>query len=143
MNNSTLSSSATNVNWLLGQFASNTTGVEHAVAVSSDGLLMAISSDMDRSAADRLAAIITGLRSLADGSARLLAAGPVQQVIVELGSAFFFVASISGGAALGVVASKDSDLGHVGYEIAMLVDRVGAQLSPELIAELKNNLGGL
>jgi uncharacterized protein len=143
MNSPTLSSNATNVNWLLGQFAANTTGVEHAVAVSSDGLLMAISSDMDRSAADRLAAIITGMRSLADGSSRLLAAGPVQQVIVELGSAFFFVASISGGAALGVVASKDSDLGHVGYEIAMLVDRVGAQLSPELIAELKNNLGGL
>jgi uncharacterized protein len=143
MNNAVLSSTASNVNWLLRQFATNTTGVAHAIAVSSDGLLMAVSSDMDRSNADRLAAIITGMRSLADGSSRLLNAGPVQQVIIELGSAFFFVASISGGSALGVVASKDSDLGHVGYEIALLVDRVGPQLTPELITELKNNLGGL
>lgn len=143
MNNAVLSSTASNVNWLLRQFATNTTGVAHAIAVSSDGLLMAVSSDMDRATADRLAAIITGMRSLADGSARLLGAGAVQQVIVELGNAFFFVASISGGAALGVVSSKESDLGQVGYEIALLVDRVGPQLTPELITELKNNLGGL
>ena len=139
----TLSTTASNVNWLLNQFASNTVGVEDALAVSSDGLLMALSSTMDRSSADRMAAIITGMRSLAEGSARLLRAGAVQQVIVELGTKFFFVASISGGAALGVVASKDCDLGHVGYEIALLVDRVGSQLTPELITELKNSVGGL
>jgi uncharacterized protein len=143
MNTTYLSSGATNVNWLLGQFASSTADIEHAIAVSSDGLLMAISSEMERSAADRLGAIVTGMRSLAEGSSRLLDAGGVQQVIVELGRSYFFVASISGGAALGVVASKTCDLGHVAYEITMLVDRVGAQLTPELITELKNSVGGL
>ena len=143
MNSPLLSTTASNVNWLLSQFAANTTGVEHAIAVSSDGLLMAISSDMDRATADRIAAIITGMRSLAEGTSRLLNAGGVQQVIVELGVSFFFVASISGGAALGVVAEKNCDLGHVGYEIALLVERVGSQLTPELIAELKSSVGGL
>jgi hypothetical protein len=39
-----------------------------------------------------------------------------------------------------VVASKNCDLGLVGYETTMLVERVGAVLTPELITELKANL---
>jgi hypothetical protein len=39
-----------------------------------------------------------------------------------------------------VVAARDSDLGQVGFEIALLVERVGAQLTPALITELKNSL---
>ena len=143
MKSTYLSPNASNVNWLLSQFTVNTVGVREAIAVSSDGLLMAISSEMDRATADRLAAIVTGMRSLAEGSARLLNADGVQQVIIELGNVFFFVASISGGSILGVVADKNCDLGQVGYEIALLVDRVGGQLTPELVTELKNAVGGL
>jgi uncharacterized protein len=136
----TLSSQVRNVNWLMTRFVSDTVGVEQAIAVSSDGLLMAISSNLDRGSADKLAAIVTGMRSLSDGASRVLGKGGVNQVLIEMRQAYLFIATISGGSSLGVVAAKNADLGLVGYEITLLVQRVGTQLTPELITELKNSL---
>lgn len=138
-----LSHEANNVNWLLASFVERTPGVDQAVAVSSDGLLLAMSTTIDRSGADRMAAIITGMRSLSHGAASELHRGPVVQILVEMVEAFLFVSSISGGSTLGVVTSKDCDLGLVGYEITMLVNRVGAQLTPVLISELMHSLVGI
>lgn len=135
-----LSHDAQNINGLLSTFVEATAGVDQAIAVSSDGLLMSISSNLDRASADKLAAIVTGMRSLADGAARVLGKGGLNQVIVEMSEAYLFVAAISGGSSLGVIAGRNCDLGLVGYEITMLVSRVGNQLTPELIAELKNSL---
>lgn len=135
-----LSDRANNVNWLMANFVRNTAGVEQAVAVSSDGLLIALSSQLERAAADKLAAIITGMRALAHGAAAELGRGPLMQVLVEMNKGYLFVAAISGGSTLGVVAERDCDLGLVGYEITLLVERVGAQLTPALITELKNSL---
>ncbi len=140
MTATTISSQVRNVNWLMTRFVSDTVGVEQSIAVSSDGLLMAISSNLDRASADKMAAIVTGMRSLSDGAARVLGKGGVNQVLIEMRQAYLFVATISGGSALGVVAAKNADLGLVGYEITLLVQRVGSQLTPELITELKNNL---
>jgi uncharacterized protein len=134
---------AKDINWLLTNFSEKTPGVKQSIAVSSDGLLMATASNLDRAAADTMAAIVTGLRSLADGAARVLDSGTLSQVIVEMGTAYLFVAAISGGATLGVVCYSDCDLGLVGYEITMLVKRVGIQLTPELIAELKSSLAAV
>jgi uncharacterized protein len=136
----TISSQVKNVNWLMTRFVSDTVGVEQAIAVSSDGLLMAISSNLDRGSADKMAAIVTGMRSLSDGASRVLGKGGVNQVIIEMRQAYLFIASISGGSSLGVVTAKNADLGLVGYEVTLLVQRVGTQLTPELITELKNSL---
>ncbi|MDO8363596.1 MAG: roadblock/LC7 domain-containing protein [Actinomycetota bacterium] len=135
-----LSDKANNVNWLMANFVRSTPGVDQAVAVSSDGLLIALSSHLDRASADKLAAIITGMRALAHGAAGELAKGQVMQVLVEMANAYLFVASISGGSTLGIVTARDCDLGLVGFEITLLVERVGAQLTPTLITELKNSL---
>ena len=135
-----LSHEASSVNWLMVNFVERTPGVEQAVAVSSDGLLLAISTTIERASADRLAAIITGMRALSQGASGELNRGPVVQVLVEMANAYLFVSSISGGSTHGVVTAKNCDLGLVGYEIAMLVDRVGAQLTPGLVIELKNSL---
>lgn len=136
----TLSDQANNVNWLMANFVRSTPGVDQAVAVSSDGLLIALSSQLERAAADKLAAIITGMRALAHGAANELGKGQVLQVLVEMANAYLFVAAISGGSTLGVVTSRGCDLGLVGYEITLLVDRVGPQLTPALVSELKNSL---
>ena len=136
----TLSDKAQNVNWLMTNFVQSTPGVEQAVAVSSDGLLIAMSTQLERGAVEKLAAIITGIRALAHGAANELAKGQVLQVIIEMGHAFMFVSAISGGSTLGVVAARDCDLGLVGYEITLLVERVGSQLTPTLVSELKNAL---
>lgn len=135
-----LSQGSLNINWMLSNFVESTAGVEQAIAVSSDGLLMAISSNMERGSADKMAAVVTGMRSLSDGAARVLAKGGLNQVIVEMAGAYLFVSSISGGSAVGVVAGRNCDLGMVGYEITVLVSRFATQLTPELIAEMKNAL---
>jgi predicted regulator of Ras-like GTPase activity (Roadblock/LC7/MglB family) len=134
----TLSQKALKVNWLLAGFVNETPGVDDAVAVSSDGLLIALSSTLDRDRADRLAAVITGMRALAHGAGRELDRGELLQVLVEFAGGYLFVSAISDGSTMGVVAARDCDLGLVGYETARLVERVGGQLTPELVVEMKH-----
>ena len=62
MSSQTLSEGARSFNWLLNGFVDKTAGVSDAVAVSSDGLLMAMSSSLNRASAEQLAAIISGMK---------------------------------------------------------------------------------
>jgi len=66
----TSSADARRFNWLLANFVHNTDGVTDAVAVSSDGLLMAASDGLDRDSADQLSAIVAGMTGLARGASR-------------------------------------------------------------------------
>jgi predicted regulator of Ras-like GTPase activity (Roadblock/LC7/MglB family) len=129
-----------NFNWLLSSFVESTSGVTDAVAVSSDGLLMAMSSSLERAGAEQLAAIIAGMTSLAESTARCFALGRLDQVIVAMDEGYFFVSSVSDGSCLGVLAEKRCDVGAVGYQMTMLVERVGNALSPSLVAELKESV---
>ena len=129
-----------NFNWLLSNFVETTSGVTDAVAVSSDGLLMAMSSTLERAGAEQLAAIIAGMTSLAESTARCFALGGLDQVIVAMQEGYLFVASVSDGSSLGVVADRRCDVGLVGYQMQLLVQRVGQALSPALVAELKENV---
>jgi len=132
-----LSSEASNLNWLVANFVSRVPGVSEAVVVSSDGLPMAISEGLDREAADRFAAVASGLIGLAYGAAGRFGGGAVNEVIVEMENAFLFVTGISDGSSLAVVAAADSDVGLVGYEMAVLVEKASKVLTPELRAELQ------
>ena len=135
-----LQSEIENFHWLLSQFVESTAGVAEAIAVSSDGLLLAASSGPDRENVEQLAAVTAGLSSLTRGAAEMFRMKSVEQVIVEMTGGYLFISTISDGSTLAVLADKQADIGLVGYEMTLLVDRVGAALSPELIAELKNTL---
>ena len=128
---SELSQAAQNLNWLITNFVDNTPGVSHTVVVSADGLLLAMSEGFPRDRADQLAAVASGLSSLTQGAARIFEGGAVTQTVVEMVRGFLFVMAISDGSALSVLASPDSDIGLVGYEMALLVDRVGEALTPQ------------
>lgn len=129
--------------WLLTRFVQQTPGVSDAVCVSSDGLLMAMSTELDRGRADQFAAIAAGLTSLSQGAARCFGHGEVDQVMVEMSTGFLFVASISDGSCLGILADKDSDVGMVGYEMTMLVERFGTVLTPQVRAGLRSALAAV
>ena len=131
---------ADNFHWLLGHFVQSTAGVREAIAVSSDGLLLASSSGPDRENIDQLAAVTAGLSSLTRGAAEMFRMRAVEQVIVEMTLGYLFIASISYGSVLAVLASREADVALVGYEMTLLVDRAGRALSPELLMELKNTL---
>ncbi|HVQ90584.1 MAG TPA: roadblock/LC7 domain-containing protein [Mycobacteriales bacterium] len=135
-----LSAEAQNFNWLLGRFASETAGVIEAIAVSSDGLLMAMSHGQDRAGADRLAAIVSGITSLSGGAARCYQLGTLNKVIVDMAHGYLLVSAISSGSVLGVIAAKAANLGNVAYEMTLFANRAGVALTPQLINELKNSL---
>ena len=132
-----LSADANNVNWLITNFVERVPGVTEAVVVSSDGLPIAKSQGLDRDAADRFAAVSSGLIGLAYGAAGRFGGGAVHEVIVEMENAFIFVTGISDGSCLAIVAASTCDVGLVGYEMALLVERVGPVLTPELRDELR------
>ncbi|KOV44417.1 roadblock/LC7 domain-containing protein [Streptomyces sp. H021] len=107
-----MSQAAQNLNWLITNFVDNTPGVSHTVVVSADGLLLAMSDGFPRDRADQLAAVASGLTSLTAGASRIFEGGAVNQ----------------------------TDIGLVGYEMALLVDRAGSVLTPDLRAELQGSL---
>ena len=125
------------LSWLVSSFSRKADGVRHAAVVSADGLLLAMSEGLPRGQADQLAAITSGLASLTRGAARCFDAGAVNQVMVEMTDGFLFVMSISDGSSLAVQATTTCDVGLVGYEMALLVSRAGAVLTPELRRELQ------
>lgn len=140
MNASSLSEGARGFSWLLNGFVEKTAGVSDAVAVSSDGLLMAMSSSLERAAAEQLAAIISGMVSLGNGASQCFGFDGLEQVIVAMRRGYLFVSAISDGSCLGVVAGKGCDIGLVGYQTTLLVERAGTVLTPDLVAELKQEM---
>jgi predicted regulator of Ras-like GTPase activity (Roadblock/LC7/MglB family) len=136
-----ISSEAQQFNWLLDQFATNTPLVADVIAVSSDGLLIAMSSTLQRADADRLAAITSAIISLAHGAGRVYDIGNPNRVVIDLERGYLLVSSISIGSALGVLAAKSANLGRLAYEIAMFANRAGEVLTPALIEELKATVG--
>jgi len=134
---SVMSTQASNVNWLVNSFVERVPGVTEAVVVSSDGLPIAASSGLDRDSVDRFAAVSSGLIGLAYGAAGRFGGGAVTEVIVEMENAFLFVTGISDGSLLATMAQAGADVGLVAYEMAVLVEKTGAVLTPELRAELQ------
>jgi uncharacterized protein len=124
-------------NWLLSKFVRETDGVADAVAVSSDGLPMAMSENLNRSGGERLAAVVSGLTSLARSASHQYGFEGLKLVMIEMRRGFLLVSAISDGSCLGVVATAQCDLGLVGHEIAVLCDRFGSLLTPRVVAELK------
>ena len=128
---------ARNFNWLLGSFVEETSGVTDAVAVSSDGMLIARSNTLDSEESEQLCAIISGCASLAQAADRAMESQGVERVIIAMERGFLFVSAIADGSCLGVVATRACDVGSVGYQTTELVTRVGELLTPALREELK------
>jgi uncharacterized protein len=136
-----ISSGAQSFNWLVNRFADGTAGVIAAIAVSADGLLIAMSNVMERDSADRLAAIASATLGLANGVSDSYPLGPPDKVIIELEHGYLLVCTMSIGCSLGVLASKPASLGTIAYEMAMFSNRASTVLTPQLIEELKDMVG--
>jgi predicted regulator of Ras-like GTPase activity (Roadblock/LC7/MglB family) len=122
-------SRAGKIDWLLDELLDRLPSARHAAVLSADGLLTAASSGLARDDAEHLAAVAAGFQSLARGAGRRFGGGSVRQTIVEMESGFLFVTAAGQGACLALISGPDSDLGVIAYEMAMLVTRVGQNLS--------------
>ena len=113
------------LDWVVTKFVDEVPYAAHAILVSADGLLMAASTSIPGDRAEQLAAVSSGLASLAVGAARLFDGGAVLQTVVEMEHGYLLLMSVGDGSHLAVLTQDSADIGQVGYEMALLVDRVG------------------
>ena len=113
------------LDWLISRFVDEVPDAAHAILVSADGLTMAASSSIPTDRAEQVAAVSSGLASLAVGAARLFEGGAVLQTVVEMEHGYLMLMSVGDGSNLAVLTQDSADIGQVGYEMALLVDRVG------------------
>lgn len=135
-----LSQQARDLNWLISAFTDRVPGIAHAIVVSADGLLVAVSQRLPRDSADQLAAVTSGLMSVTSGAARIFDGDEVRQTVVEMGRGYFLVMAIRDGSILATLAGRDADIGVVGYEMAKLAKQAGEMLTPALRNELQQAL---
>jgi uncharacterized protein len=120
------------LNWLITAFVDRTPSVAHALVVSSDGLPLAFSQDLPADRVEQLSAVTSGLTSLMQGASRMFNGGSVNQTVVEMHRGVLIVMSISDGSSVAVLAAADCDMGLVAYEMALLAERAGRALTPEI-----------
>jgi len=125
-----------NLDWLVTRFVDDVPDAAHAILLSADGLLMASSTSLPADRAEQVAAVSSGLASLAVGASRLFEGGAVLQTIVEMEHGYLMLMSVGDGSTLAVLTQESADIGQVGYEMALLVVRVGraVQAQPRLSA---------
>ncbi|GHH72312.1 dynein regulation protein LC7 [Streptosporangium violaceochromogenes] len=117
------------LNWLLDDLTNRVGAIRQAVLLSTDGLAVGSSKGLSREDTEHLSAVAAGFQSLARGAGRHFGGGEVRQTIVEMDAAFLFVTAAGQGTCLAVLSGADSDVGHIAYEMAMLVKRVGQHIS--------------
>ncbi|MFI2373686.1 roadblock/LC7 domain-containing protein [Streptomyces sp. NPDC018964] len=119
------------LDWLLDGLVDQVAGTRHAVLLSDDGLVISRSKTIERSDAERLAAIATGQQSLARGVGQLFQGGPVHQVIVEMADLWLFVTVAGRGTHLAVVTSQEVDAEVMAVAMHTLVQQVGQKLGTD------------
>uniref|UniRef100_UPI003F495AD1 roadblock/LC7 domain-containing protein n=1 Tax=Actinomadura sp. CA-154981 TaxID=3240037 RepID=UPI003F495AD1 len=125
-----------NFGWLLNNFADSTPGVAHALLVSSDGLSLAGSGRMPTDFTDPMAAMTSGLISLASSIAQSVGESGCEQVMLKFPAGHFLFMSIGDLAGLAVLVTEGANLGAVAHQMNRLVDSVGHVLTPQMRDDL-------
>jgi uncharacterized protein len=115
---------------LISDFTERVPEVLHALVVSSDGVPVAVSDRIDPDQLEKLAALTSGLISLAAGAARISDGGAVTQALVAMERGTLVIMAIDDGSSLTVLTTATADLDLIAYEMTMLVAQAGSILSP-------------
>jgi predicted regulator of Ras-like GTPase activity (Roadblock/LC7/MglB family) len=127
---------AEDLNCLVNDFTMHVADIAHAIVVSADGMPLAMSDGIPGQAVAQLAAITSGLTSLAAGAARIVDAAPALQALVEMDQGLMFVRAVSGGASLAVLAAPECDVRQVSFEMTRMVEAIGEILTPAARVQL-------
>ncbi|MDF2706803.1 MAG: putative distant relative of homeotic protein bithoraxoid-like protein [Nonomuraea muscovyensis] len=131
----------TDLDWLLDGLVDQVAGTRHAIVLSDDGLVISRSRTLERSDAERLAAIATGQQSLARGVGQLFNGGQVHQVIIEMADLWLFVTAAGRGTHLAVVASQEVDAELMSVAMHTLIQQVGQKLGADARAPEADGAG--
>ena len=119
------------VDWLLESLRDKTPAVRHVLVLSKDGLRLSFTSGLTVDQADHLAAIASGIQSLAiSASAEFGSAGVGSgQSMVEFPGGLLLIVPAGEGAHLTVIADDDADVGLIGHNMNELVEQIGGYLT--------------
>lgn len=103
----------------------------HGILLSADGLLMAHSERIGRDDAERQAAGMSGLQSLARCTAEFCGdpATTWRQTVTEFDDGYVFLVAAGPGAYVAVSATQHVDMEAVSYRLQELVQRLGKELT--------------
>ncbi|MBB1247155.1 roadblock/LC7 domain-containing protein [Streptomyces durbertensis] len=119
---------STSLDWLLDDLTKRMPSVRCALVLSTDGLVTATSAELARKDGEHLAAVASGLHSLARGAGAHFGVGEVQQTMIEFDEGLLFVTEAGQGSCLCVLTTAQADVGQIAYEMTLLVNRVGEHL---------------
>ncbi|WP_410606706.1 roadblock/LC7 domain-containing protein [Amycolatopsis sp. lyj-109] len=119
------------LDWLLENLRSKTPGTRHALVLSKDGLKLCHTRGLTIDQADQLAAIASGIQSLAYGTSIEFGdgTGGVRQSMTEFHGGMLFIVEAGEGAHLAVIAADDADVGLIGHNMNELVEQIGEYLT--------------
>jgi predicted regulator of Ras-like GTPase activity (Roadblock/LC7/MglB family) len=119
------------LDWLLENLLSKTPGTRHALVLSKDGLKLCHTRGLTIDQADQLAAIASGIQSLAYGTSIEFGdgTGGVRQSMTEFHGGMLFIVEAGEGAHLAVIAADDADVGLIGHNMNELVEQLGEYLT--------------
>jgi predicted regulator of Ras-like GTPase activity (Roadblock/LC7/MglB family) len=125
-----MNTSDRSLDWLLENLLGKTPGARHALVLSRDGLKLCLSSGLATDQADQLAAIASGIQSLAHGASIEFGdgSGGVRQSMTEFHGGILFIVGAGEGAHLAVVAGEDADVGIIGHNMNEMVEQIGEHL---------------
>ena len=115
---------------LITGFTERVPTVLQALVVSSDGVPVAASEQIQPDQVEKLAAITSGLISLAEGAARIFDGGAVTQALVAMERGTLVIMAIDDGSSLAVLTTAAADLDQVAYDMTILVEQAGSIFTP-------------
>lgn len=115
---------ASDLAWLLKGLAEEVPVIRGSVLLSSDGMMKA-AHGLDRASSEHLAALASGLFSMArSAGTKFDGSTDVRQVVVELKSSQLYLAWAGFNSVLAVLAKGEADPAVVGFEMARLIRAV-------------------
>jgi predicted regulator of Ras-like GTPase activity (Roadblock/LC7/MglB family) len=136
-----LSQSAEELNWLVTDLVTRIPGADAAVVVSTDGFAITYSESLDRERAEKIAALGSGLYSLARGSGELADLGAFGQAMIRYSDGWLIQSVISTTSLLTLCAKPRCDMRVAGSEMARLAHRAAVVLTPDVYRELTHKIG--
>jgi predicted regulator of Ras-like GTPase activity (Roadblock/LC7/MglB family) len=123
--------SSPDLSWLLANLVKTVPGARSALLLSADGLPTA-SHGLDDEFTDKLAAMASGMCSLARNIGRIFSGSDLlRQIVTELDDLFLFVSAAGNNSVLAVLTTREADAGVVGHEMTQMVKSVAPFLASQ------------
>jgi uncharacterized protein len=110
---------------LITDFTERVPEVVRVLAVSSDGVPLAASDQIQPDDLEKLSAITSGLIGLARGAAEVSGGGAFTQALVTMQWGTLVIMAIGDAASLAVLTTAAADLDQVAYNMTILVEQAG------------------